>query len=291
MSCSAEKIIRLGLVALWCLILASVSANPLTFREIDGGSAVEVLDCDEDYFYEPGVVTDIVIPSEFEGKPVTRIGHLAFENCREMTSVTIPSSVTSIGDLAFSHCTKATFNFPNTITSVGGAVFEYCEELTHFTMPPGSTEIGDSMFQGCTKLTSVSIPPSVTALRSDAFRRCTALTEIDLPDGLETIEGWVFEKCAALQAIDLPAAVTEIGYRAFSECTSLSTIELPAGVNLDSRWLFYGRSSSRPRSAEIRQSRPSRSRTAFRGHATGTSKSRRVPVAGRSDRYPARPSW
>jgi hypothetical protein len=138
--------VRLVWLAVWCFLPAGVCANPLTFREIDGGVAVEVLDCDEDYFYQPGPVTDVVIPAEFEGKPVTRIGDLAFEYCSAMTSVTIPNSVTSIGDLAFSHCTIATFNFPPTITNVGGAVFEYCYGLTR----SGRPRIRPS--RGCTRI-------------------------------------------------------------------------------------------------------------------------------------------
>ncbi len=43
----------------------------------------------------------IVIPPEYNGKPVTSIGEYAFAYCYEMISIDIPDSVTSIGENAF----------------------------------------------------------------------------------------------------------------------------------------------------------------------------------------------
>ena len=43
-----------------------------------------------------------------DGETVTGIGEVAFFNCTDVTSVTIPDSVTSIGDSAFSRCTGLT---------------------------------------------------------------------------------------------------------------------------------------------------------------------------------------
>ena len=45
--------------------------------------------------------TDIVIPSEHNGLPVTNIGDSTFNSCFSLTSIFIPDSVTSIGDFAF----------------------------------------------------------------------------------------------------------------------------------------------------------------------------------------------
>ncbi len=85
--------------------------------------------------------TEIVIPSEIEGKSVTSIGAWAFNGCTGLTSITIPDGVTSIGGYAFSGCTG----------------------LTSVTIPDSVTSIGDSAFYGCTGLTSITIPDSVTS--------------------------------------------------------------------------------------------------------------------------------
>ena len=52
--------------------------------------------------------TDIVIPSEYEGLPVTASGSYAFKDCDTLRSVTIPDSVTDIGDCAFWGCASLT---------------------------------------------------------------------------------------------------------------------------------------------------------------------------------------
>ena len=49
-------------------------------------------------------VGDVNIPSKVIGYNVTKIGHNAFNFCKNLTSVTIPNSVTSIGISAFRSC-------------------------------------------------------------------------------------------------------------------------------------------------------------------------------------------
>jgi len=45
---------------------------------------------------------------------------MAFYNCVQLTSVTIPNSVTSIGNQAFRSCTRLTsITIPNSVTRIG----------------------------------------------------------------------------------------------------------------------------------------------------------------------------
>ena len=57
------------------------------------GSSYEVLEIGEDAFQSCKILTSVAIPSS-----VTSIGSHAFYHCEGLTSVTIPSSVTSIGE-------------------------------------------------------------------------------------------------------------------------------------------------------------------------------------------------
>ena len=68
--------------------------------------------------------TDIVIPSVFQGLPVTSIGEMAFYDCSELTSVTIGNGVENIGVAAFYNCASLTsITIPNSVTSIGEGAF------------------------------------------------------------------------------------------------------------------------------------------------------------------------
>ena len=55
-----------------------------------------------------GSATELTIPSELGGCPVTTIEDEAFSFCESLTSVTIPDSVTTIGGDAFYNCNVLT---------------------------------------------------------------------------------------------------------------------------------------------------------------------------------------
>ena len=74
----------------------------------------------------PKPAGSVVIPAEFDHKPVMRIGNFALANCRDMTGVSIPESVTNIGEHAFNSCAKlAGVTIPDGVTSIGKDAFAY----------------------------------------------------------------------------------------------------------------------------------------------------------------------
>ena len=198
----------------------------------------------------------VVIPEKvtYEGVEynVTSIGGSAFQNCTNLTSITIPNSVTSIGNNAFSNCGLASITIPNSVTSIGKHAFEscnitsitipnsittissyafaYCRGLTSVTIPNSVTSIESSAFLGCSGLTSITIPNSVTTIGEAAFSGCTGLTSITIPNSLTSIESSAFTGCSSLTSITIPNSVTSIESSAFSHCSSLTSITIPNGV-------------------------------------------------------------
>ncbi len=138
---------------------------------------------DETYYIVSGIGsatdTDIVIPATYNNLPVKGIGDFAFENCYNLTSVTIPDSVTSIGGYAFSDCYDLTsITIPDSVTTIGESAFYNCDSLTSVTIPDSVTTIGESAFEDCKSLTSVTIGDSVTSIGASAFYDCYKLVEV-----------------------------------------------------------------------------------------------------------------
>ena len=75
-------------------------------------------------------VTDVDIPAEIDGKPVTAIGNKAFFNTG-ITSVNIPDSIKTIGDRVFYQCKQlVSVSIPYGVESIGASAFYECGNLT-----------------------------------------------------------------------------------------------------------------------------------------------------------------
>ncbi len=173
------------------------------------------------YFVEDGEVTiegflypisNLVIPSEIDGYPVTTIGYMAFSNCNILASIIIPDTVTEIKWGAFSYCMSLTsITLPKGLTVIADRLFEGCEVLTNITIPEGVTEIGRRAFEYCINLEKVVIPSQVTIIGTSAFADCKALAEVVIPHGVTSIGTAAFNGCTSLKNISIPESVTRVG--------------------------------------------------------------------------------
>lgn len=128
-----------------------------------------------------GTAADVTIPSRYQGKPVTTIGHAAFFNSA-VTSVTIPDSVTSISDEAFVNCPKLTnISIPNSVTFIGFSAFNSCTSLKSITLPSSLSTIQSYAFYNCENLKTIRIPVSVTSIGNYAFDVCPSLMTVTYP--------------------------------------------------------------------------------------------------------------
>ncbi len=140
-----------------------------------------------------GTATDIEIPSEFEGKPVTEIKNGAFRET-DIKSVSIPSSIKTIGDRAFTSCVK----------------------LEKVVMAQGVEAIDKFAFSYCTALKNVEFPDTIKSIGMFSFT-ATGLEEIKIPNGVEEIGAYAFYQCTELKTAYVPASVTTIDKGAFTE--------------------------------------------------------------------------
>lgn len=91
------------------------------------------------------------------GNAVTSIGGGAFEQCSNLTSVTIPGSVKTIKDAAFLGCTALTsLIISEGVETIEGSAFTNCHSLANITIPSSVTSIGDDAFFSCEALRDVT---------------------------------------------------------------------------------------------------------------------------------------
>ena len=164
---------------------------------------------------------DIFIPSFINHNnkkySVTSIGEYAFCWCKNLLSVTIPSSVSSIA--------KAIFWGSNNLSVIkvvsGNPRYDSRNNCNAII----ETE-SNCLVAGCK---NTEIPNSVTAIGDDAFNECLELSSITIPNSVTTIGKTVFKGCKDLVSVIIPESVTNIGYNPFWACTSLSSIKVAIG--------------------------------------------------------------
>ena len=158
---------------------------------------------------------------------VTTIGNYACNQCRALSSISIPTTVKTIGSLAFKDCVSLEgVSIPSSVTSIGGQCFRGCTSLKTIDIPSSVITIEGSVFLGCVNLTSVTIPGSVSSIATSTFSGCIKLNNVTIQNGVESINMNAFNGCVELKSIFIPASVSTIGYDSFYGCNHLETIKV-----------------------------------------------------------------
>ena len=187
--------------------------------------------------------TEIVIPSQIDGKLVTALGQYVFYDQKNLTSVIIPEGVTEIKSNAFSGCSNlVNITIPEGVVSIDSA-FSGCSKLKEIALPESLEYIGESTFRACTNLTEITIPENVTEIGGHAFSNCSSLTSVTIPEGVTDIKESLFRFCDNLTEVIIPKSITNIGDEAFLDCAKLNGITIPAGVTSIGEGVFGGCSS------------------------------------------------
>ena len=172
---------------------------------------------------------NVIVPSEYNGKPVTEIGYGAFASMTiksvvfpdsikvigewsfcdnpQLESVAFGKSVTSIGNSAFSECSSLkSIEIPDSVETIDIAAFSCCLNLETVTIGSGVKTIADGVFE-VTKLKSIAIPSNVETIGKNAFADCEQLEEVVIGDSVKRIEARAFADCKKLKKIILSNAL------------------------------------------------------------------------------------
>lgn len=211
-------------------------------------------------------ITEIVIPDEYEGAPVTKIADFSATNLEYVTAFSIGKNVKEIGVWALENNQRVTaFEVDEEnehFCDVDGVLFtkdmktllfypvakDLVEEkndegniieVSEYTIPDGVETIRTKAFYKCYPLAKITIPDSVKRIEEKVFFRCDKITELKLPQSLEVIGKDAFSYCNGIKELDIPASIKQIDVYAFYNCTNLLTINVDAkesDVELGDKW-------------------------------------------------------
>lgn len=207
--------------------------------------------------------SSITIPSEIDGRKVTRIADGAFENCTGMKSllnwadleyigssafkgctglkdISIPGETTYIGESAFEGCSNLkTVIIWGDPTSIEKNTFKNCSKLSDISLSSSVKYIGESAFENCTSMKTVIIWGDITSIGKNAFKNCSSLDDISIPSSCKVIEESAFQGCTDLDTVILWGD-TNIGNSAFRGCTSIEDISISSGTEYIGDYAFEG---------------------------------------------------
>lgn len=168
------------------------------------------------------------------------IGDSAFEGCKGLSKLTLPSSLTALNSRAFRNCTQiSSLTIPNANAAVGDYVFEGCESLTEVELPEGLTSTGKGEFKSCTSLMNVKLPSTLEIISDETFMKCRLLRNITLPDTVTTLGKQAFRECAYLEKIEYSPILKVINTEAFYDCSSLTSNVFPETLEEIGASAFY----------------------------------------------------
>ena len=209
---------------------------------------------------------------------VTSIGECAFEECTNVTSISIPDSVTELNAYCFYACeSMKSITIPQSVTRIADGVFVACEKLTdiyyggtdaswkHITSRNAglgdnvtihSTGVftgkcGDNLtwtidnnevltISGTGRIPDYNDSSSGGNNTAPWYGYAYQIKKVVLGSGVQNIGNDAFADCYGMTDITIPDGVTSIGDSAFDGCSALTEISIPGTVSSIGDSAFYG---------------------------------------------------
>lgn len=186
-----------------------------------------------------GTCTDknLIIPSTYNGKPVTEIAESAFYNEYQAGN-------SILGTSEYSKYTFTSVTIPSSVTKINEFAFYNCRLITKIVLSDGVTTIGDHAFVFC-GITKIDIPKSVVNLGKGVFGSCDLLEEIavdvnnpkykSIDGNLYSADGQILVMYASgksQNSFTIPSHVKTVGYHSFTYCNNLVEIVIPNTVTI-----------------------------------------------------------
>ena len=187
------------------------------------------------------VRTEITVPDEIEGYPVTEIADFSLFNAESLKKITIGKNVREIGTWSMTNNQRlvefAVDEENEYFTAVDGILFT--KDMKTLVYYPSAKNIEFNKYGEAQNTTSYVIPDGVETIRSKAFYKCYYLENIKIPDTVTSIEEKAFHRCSALKELDLPSNLEFIGKDAFAYCELIESATIPETIKQIDEYAFF----------------------------------------------------
>lgn len=186
-----------------------------------------------------GTCTDfeIIIPSMYNGLPVTNISENAFKGNSTIVSIMTGMGVTNIGSYAFYECTSLkTLILSDPLVSIQEFAFMNCFALTDLIGGKGFKDFPLSAFYFCnfSNIEADEENPYYSSIDGSIYDKSGTVllryasgktaTHFDIPDTVTTINAQSLYGASNLVSVTIPASVKSIGIQAFDACPNITDI-------------------------------------------------------------------
>lgn len=171
-------------------------------------------------------ITSLSLPSS-----LLYIGNYSFAYAPELSQVSIGDELLSIGyrsfyETALSDCEDGVLYVDNYVVDIDFNITEVNvrEGSVLVCNAPTTNRLGDRKWE------SITLPKSLKTIGDRAFTCSIYLTSMTIPEGVTHIGDGAFSSAESLCEISLPQTLTYIGSSAFRSCDSLLSVSIPDNV-------------------------------------------------------------
>lgn len=203
-----------------------------------------------------GEEKEIVVPSEYNGLPVTTLETGAFRvtdeeghtySCKA-ERIVLPNTITTIKKEGIIGSYLKSITIPASVTNIEHNGLWSCGDLEILAVDEGNTVYHsqgnclihtdtETLIYGC-KTSVIPSDGSVRYIGEEAFRWCSGLKNITIPDSITYIKKSAFNGCSGLTSITIPDSVTSVGVGVFSNCSALESVVIGRGLSYLSQDMF-----------------------------------------------------
>lgn len=165
---------------------------------------------------------------DLSGLSIEEIPDGALEDCWQIETVLLPSTVKTIGSSAFRSTGITAISLPDGLVTIKDYAFRNCDFLNEIVFPNTVKSLPYYCCYGSDNLHYVTLPDALTYMDSYAFASCD-IYSINIPGTLKRIPDYAFHENRNLAVLTLNEGTEEIGNNSFGYA-AITALTLPSSM-------------------------------------------------------------